>query len=737
MKYDTFEQDKSYLWNKFQSPILDTRTGVDNETLKNGVMVLAAELKGCPHPVIKARAFEYVARNVQIDVSPHDWFVGFGCWNRYDRPLSPLLGSWNAEINATYLKEVNKLVSILQETGINMYYKDFDHSVPDWDAVLTLGVPGLRERARYYRAEHEKNGRLTEAGQAYFDGIEITYSAILEMLERIRNYALDHAEGNARVLAVAECLKSLIHGAPTNTFEVLQLIYLYFIFGEHIDCMQVRSLGNLDRTLYPYYRQDIETGRFTEENIREFLAYFMMQWGSINNYWGHPFYLGGTNADGETEINSLSYIILDVFDELDIPTPKIQLKIAKNTPVEFINKAFDMIRRGHNSLVFVCEPSIKRAMMAMGYSAEEARTCDIKGCYEFAPRACCNETAGGHINMVKPVELVLNNGVDPLTGKECGLKTGLPEAFKTFDDFYTAYIRQLGAAIEKIIQCAVASEAYLHEINPAMVLSATITNSLETARDAFANGSVYNVTTILNAGFGTAVDALMAVKELVYDKQLVSLRELRDILKNNWAGHEKLRLKILHSTNKYGNGIDAVDFYADMIARFTANKINLRPNSRNGYFVASAHSARTFITLGEKTGASPDGRLAGEEISKNISPTMGMDVNGVTALVKSAAVIDSSMFQGDFPLDVMLHPATVRGSEGLAAMRTLLNTYMDKHGIAIHFNVFDAEVLMDAQKHPDKYQGLQVRVCGWNVRFNDIAKKEQDAYIKRALNICE
>ncbi|OGV49658.1 MAG: hypothetical protein A2017_07320 [Lentisphaerae bacterium GWF2_44_16] len=733
MKYGMLEEDKIYLLRKFQCPVFDPETGIDNETLKAGIMRLTKELEGQPHPVIKAKAFEYVTRNAWIDVNPHDWFVGFGCWNRKDLPLSALICKWNDEVNANYPEETSKLIELMN--GIIRCGKDFNHSVPDWDAIFSLGFPGLRERARRYRTEHERKGTLTREVQAYFDSIEIVYSAILEMLGRFRKYASDHAAGNKRILAIAECLDTLIHGAPTNTYEVLQLIYLYFIFGDHIDHMQVRSLGNLDRTIYPYYQKDIKEGRFTEENIREFFAYFLMQWASLDNYYGHPFYLGGTKANGESEINELSYLILDVFDKLDIPTPKIQLKTAENTPMEFLDKAFDMIRRGHNSLVFVCEPSIKRAMMAVGYSAEEARTCDIKGCYEFAPRGRCNETFGGIINMLKPMELVFNDGVDPFTGKECGIKTGNLENMRTFDDFYSAYIKQLGHIIEKIIQCANELEACLHEVNPGVLLSATVTNSLETAKDAFSNGSVYNVTTIWNTGFGSSVDALMAIREFVYEKKLITLTELKEILSKNWAGHEKLRLKILHGKNKYGNGIKDVDFYAEVIARFVANKINLRRNSRNGFYSASAHSAKFFTILGEKTGATPDGRFAGEEMSKNISPVMGMDTNGVTALVKSATSIDSALFQGDFPLDVMMHPATVQGREGLDAMKTLLRTYMDKHGIAIHFNIFDAKVLIDAQKHPDKYQGLQVRVCGWNVRFNDIAKKEQDEYIKRAMNI--
>ena len=462
-----------------------------------------------------------------------------------------------------------------------------------------------------------------------------------------------------------------------------------------------------------------------------------MQWASIDNYWGHPFYFGGTKANGESEINELSYLILDVYDQLAIPTPKLQLKVAPDTPTSFIDKALDMIRRGHNSIVFVSEKSIERALMGVGISKDEARTCDILGCYEFMPKGLGCYTVAGYINMLKPVELVFHNGVDPMTGITCGVKTGSLAELDSFDKFYSAYIRQLSHTIESVIECAGDFERHLSTISPAQVYSATIEHSLDCAKDGFHNGSVYNISALLSAGLASSVDALMAVKEFVYEKREVSLEQLRDIMLNNWTGHEKLRLKMLRSKNKYGNGIEAVDYYAEAIARYFAGKINLRPNSRNGFYIASGHSARTFITLAEKTGATPDGRLAKEEMSKNLSPVMGMDTSGVTALIKSVTRIDSALLPGDFPLDVMMHPATVQGEEGLAAMRTLLKTYMDKHGVAIHFNIFDANVLIDAQKHPEKYESLQVRVCGWNVRFNDIAQKEQDQYIKRALSIAE
>ena len=734
---NTFEQDKPYLWSKFQAPVFDPATGLDNETIKKNLLALTEELKDLPHPVVKARAFKYVARHVRIDVNPRDWFVGFGCWDRKDRPLDPLITKWDQEVDASRLTTL-QLMQDQKQAGTCGMGKDFDHSVPDWDAVFSFGFPGIRDRARRYRRQRQESGRMTAEAQAYFDGIEIAYTAILEMLQRFCDHALKRANGNQRMLACAECLDTLIHGPPTNTYEALHLVYLYFMFSEYIDRLQVRSLGNLDRTVYPYYCQDLMDGRYTEAQIREFFSYFMMQFASIANTWGHPFYFGGTRSDGESEINELSYLILDEFDKLDICSPKLQIKISPNTPAPFIDKAVDMIRRGRNSIVFLCEPSIKRAMMGYGATEEEARTCDITGCYEFVPRARGNCTIVGYLNLLKPIELVLYDGVDPHTHIECGCRTGELETINTFDDFYSAYLRQLGNTIEHVIQCANDFEQHLSYINPTSVYSATIENSLTTARDAFHDGSVYNLSSILTVGFANAVDAVMAIKEHVFEKRTLSLKELREVLRADWKGHEKLRLKMLLGKNKYGNGIDAVDSYAEAMARYLGNKINLRPNGRSGFYVASMHTPpRFYLHFGQKTGATPDGRMAGDELSKNISPTMGMDVNGVTALIKSATRMDSALHPADFPLSVMLHPATVQGDEGLAAMRTLLNAYMEGHGIAIQFNIFDAQTLIDAQARPDKYQGLQVRVCGWNVHFTDLSRKEQDMFIRRAQNISE
>ena len=241
----------------------------------------------------------------------------------------------------------------------------------------------------------------------------------------------------------------------------------------------------------------------------------------------------------------------------------------------------------------------------------------------------------------------------------------------------------------------------------------------------------------LMIGIGTTVDALLAVKELVYEKREFSLAELGRVMAADWAGHEELRLRMLRSKRKWGNNDAEANAIGAKIVKAVSAEINFKPNSRGGRFTLSGHNARQFIWEGEKTGATPDGRKAGEEMSKNISPTMGVDTEGVTALLNTVKSLDARDLPGDFPLDVALLPHTVAGEKGLQAMRTLIETYFDNGGMVIQFNIQDAETLRDAQAHPEKYENLQVRVCGWNVRWNDIPKVEQDKFIARAAAIAQ
>ena len=284
MLFGTYKEDEAYLWNKFRSPEFDSATGIDKDTAAKEV-VRFAELD-VPAPVVKARGFEFLAKNLQIEVDPHDFFPAFGCWARTPRPIDPLLGKLGKRVAL----QKGELWSLLNQSGASNIWIDFDHSVPEWEQVFTLGFPGLLRNAMEWREKHRADGTLDAKKEAYFEGIRITYEAILMMLERFIERAKVHK--NERCDFVAASLQRLHDGPPQNFFDALQLIYLYFMFSEHMDHLQVRSLGNLDWMLTPFYDRDLKNGTFTDEQMREMFDHFFMQWGSIDNYWGQPVYLG-------------------------------------------------------------------------------------------------------------------------------------------------------------------------------------------------------------------------------------------------------------------------------------------------------------------------------------------------------------------------------------------------------------------------------------------------------------
>ena len=239
---------------------------------------------------------------------------------------------------------------------------DFDHTVPDWDSLLSLGFKGILNRAE---ESFNKIKNPTEKQKDFFEGLKIEYGAIIDFINRLYEYSLTKKFEKAPL--ISNCLKNLRDGAPTDTYEALQLIYIYVMLSEHIEHYQVRTLGHgLDTSLLPFYKKDTESGIYTKEEIGELIGYFLMQFSAIGNYWGQPMYLGGTNADNSTRVTELSHLILDVYNELGIYNPKIQIKVNKTTPKEFVLKALDMIRSGISSIVFCNEDIITKSLMSKG-----------------------------------------------------------------------------------------------------------------------------------------------------------------------------------------------------------------------------------------------------------------------------------------------------------------------------------------------------------------------------------
>mgnify|MGYP000207750045 CR=1 FL=1 len=712
VNYD-FSQDVDYLKRKWREDVTDKDTGLGISGITSEWLSIAAESKNENWEIAKAKIFACGCDKVAIGVSKHDWFPAFAPWSFHrGHPCRKILSPRAEYVDATFSPGLRDKIAKGTKNGSWVVWKDYSHCAPDWDDLLQIGFPGIRDRLL-------KNWKDT----SYYPPRLITADAVLRFVKRIRDYAkkVNEETPSFRIEAEVASLERLLEGPPKTAYDVLLFIYLEWVMGENFDCFQVRTLSNLDRILAPYYQNDLAQGLTTEEEFRDQIRHFWWQWGSIDNYYGQPVYLGGTKADGTTEYNEVSRIILEVHDELALPTPKVHIKTAGNTPDWVWRMTLDMARR-QRSVTFCGEEPLNRAITSLGYSAEQARKCAIWGCYEWGILDSCNDTIPSYVSVLKPIELMLEAASD-----------GSFEA-PTFESFLAQYYQRLENTVKEARELSYETEKWVYKINPSMLFSLSIPYSVETGKDAFHDGTIAgNNSHILMVGLGSAVDSLLAIRELVYgnDKKM-SLEELGKVMAANWQGHEELRLRVLRSNLKWGNNSPDANKLGREISKHFAKESNNIPNSRNGRFVSGGHSSRRFVDFGKLTGATPDGRLAGEEISKNLSPAPGSDTEGVTALINTLSSLDAEDMPMDIPLDVMIHPSSVSGDVGLDVMRTLVERYHSYGLTLIQFNVFEASTLRDAQKNPHLYENLQVRVCGWNVRWNDLPPEQQEAYIRRA-----
>lgn len=697
-------------------------TGISGDEIIAGIIGNDGKLSDLPHPVRKAEAFRYVLENTRISCDKRDIFPAI---NSIDRPLNKTVADmWRREVFRDIIPEVEQKRAHLERDGIATIWPDYDHSVPIWERVFGLGFSGLLEESE--KARSKKNDLPAEQA-AFYDGIKITYSAIIAFIGRLEERA--KADGNVRL---EKALCKIKENAPQTFYEALLVDYLYFILSEHIEGLQVRSLSNFDRTFYLYYKNDLAKG-IRERQIREDLAYFLLQFTAIGNYWGQPVFLGGCKADESTEINELSYLFLDVYDRMGIYNPKIQIKVADSTPKDFLKKALDMIRRGNNSIVFVIDATIRKALEKVGIDRDRARLCYITGCYEYSPQGCYG--AGmNYMNLLKPLEYALHEGRDGVTGAFAGRKCPKASDYKCFDEFFAEYKAQLGYVIDQVVDVVNSFEEYLAYINPQSMLAATYPTCIKRGADPLCGGASENGSMMMFGFTADAADSLAAIKKYVFDSKKLTLDRFAKILDEDFKNDEKFRLELRKDRDKYGNNKDLPDSIANEIAKFVCSKVCGRPNAkkRNGDWNLGFHVARRSYDDAPQTASSPNGRRRGEELSKNLSASMGMNREGATAAILSATKIDATSFTCDAPLDLGLLPSSVKGDDGLEAMYGLLMTFKKRGGHAMHINVFDADTLRKAQREPEKYGDLQIRVCGWNVLFNNISKEEQDGFIRQA-----
>lgn len=679
---------------------------------------LICENNSISKPMRKAKAFEIIANEAPVAVDKEDIFqekIFSG------NIIGSITAKWQNEIVNTYLKEENTFINEMwKKYGVFKTDSDFGHTSPNSKLLLDVGFRGLYERLEQYSTRES----LTNKQIDFYDSCKITIRAIETIIERLADAVKPYNEDNYIAL------KNLSHKAPGNIYEAMQLLIVYFYIHEYVYGTRVRTLGRLDVLLQPFYERDTQNGTFTKAEIKEMLKFFLYKIWLMNVPFDLPFALGGMDENGNDVTNDMSYLIVETYNELNIYSPKIHIKVCEKTPQKFIKLVLNCIRGGNSSFVFVNDEVAIRSLVKVGIKEKDARNYVPIGCYEpavWGVEMGCTDNGG--LNLAKMAELVLTCGYDNASDAFLNAITGTVESYEDF-------VREIKKLIEHYVEYALhyvrKIEGYYGEINPEAILSSMYDESAERGVDVYEGGAKYNNSSFSFYGIASLVDSLAAIKKIVFEEKKVTYTKFCEILKNNWQGYETLRNYAQNECPKYGNNIEEVDEIAVDIANFIADVVNNKPNGRGGVFKATCFSIDYCFTYGHKTMATPDGRFSGTPLSKNLSPTNGMDKEGITSLIQSVTKMDLSKFPNGSVLDVVLHPTAVSGEEGLECFYAVLKTYFQKGGMAMHGNVFDAETLRDAQKHPDKYRNLQVRLCGWNVFFVNLTKEEQDSFIAQA-----
>lgn len=693
--------------------------GLTNGELEKEVAELENAMQGESKALIKAKSMALLLEKGRLGLTEQDIFQEkIDACNIIQHQRTRW---WKAARNE-YFEEIVVWGELLRnKMGFLRAARDFGHTTSDTDALVKLGFSGLLERLD--RAE-DAIENPTKQQKEFYEAGRIVLQALMTLCRRFADAQAEKDPENAA------CFRQLAMGAPRNLYEAMQLIIVYFYIHEYIGATRVRTLGRLDRIFYPFYEKDLEDGTLTHESAEELMKYFLNKFWAMDVVADMPFAIGGVDEQGNDVTNAVSHLIVDTYRQLNIYSPKIHVRVSEKTPADFVKKVLACIRGGSSSFVFANDTVAIEAMRRCGATLEEARNYVFIGCYEaavFGQELPCTGT--GFLSMPKLLELAFTKGRDHGTKILVGLNTGEPE---TYEAFVEALKKQLKWALEKAMKNISLMETHYPEINPDPLLSVMMEPCVKKGVDIYSGGAKYNNSSMAMGSIGSFADAVYAVKKLVYDEKRLTFKELADILKADWEGHEDLRLEMVASKEKYGNNVDAVDDIAVEFSNFFASCVNGHPNGRGGIFKAASYTTDFCFKTGKVTMATPDGRKAGQPFSKNLGAATGMDRNGITGVILSATKVDLAQFPNGSVLDVVLHPTAVRGEAGLDAMYALLITYFKKGGYALHGNVFDAAQLRKAQQEPEKYANLQVRVCGWNAYFLTLTKPEQEAFIKQA-----
>ena len=589
------------------------------------------------------------------------------------------------------------------------------------------------------------------AKQEQLKAMHITAESLIRFGERHAQEAHQQAKTardpkrKAELEKIAEICERVPRHKPRTFWEALQ--YYWFVHlgvTMELNPWDAFNPGRLDQHLFPFYKNETEAGTITREQAEELLHCF---WIKFNNQPAPPkvgvtaaesstytdfaqINTGGVKPDGSDAVNEVTYLLLDVIEEMRLLQPSSSVQLSKKNPDRFMKRAAKIIRTGFGQPSIFNTDVVVQEMIRQGKTLADARNGGTSGCVETGAFGKENYSLTGYFNMPKVLEITLNNGVDPRTGRKIGIETGDPTQFESFDEFFAAYRKQLNHFIDIKMRGNHVIERLYATYLPVPFLSLVIDDCIEKGKDYNDGGARYNTSYIQGVGLGSITDAVTAVKYHIYDRQTISMADLLAALKADFKCHERTRLMLVNKTPKFGNDDDyADDVMRDLFEVYFA-AVDGRSNTKGGTYRINLLPTTVHVYFGSVIGAMPDGRFAEKPLSEGISPVQGADRHGPTAVIKSASKIDHTRTGGTL-LNQKFTPQLLKDDDGLTKMVQLVRTYFKLDGHHIQFNVVDVETLRKAQQNPEEYRDLIVRVAGYSDYFCDLGEALQNEIIER------
>jgi pyruvate formate-lyase/glycerol dehydratase family glycyl radical enzyme len=740
-------------------------------------------------PVKRAQSFYYLMDHKTISIQPGELIVGekgpspkatptypeLCCHSLSDlelldsRPKIPF--KVDAATRAEYKKEI---IPFWQ--GKSMRDRIFAEMTDEWKAAYEAGIftEFMEQRAPGHTVLDDKiyhmgmldfiddihtalagldflNDSQAYARQEELKAMEISARALLRISERYADLAgslaTDETDPVRKVELeqIAEICRHVPAHTPRTFREALQ--YYWFVHlgvTTELNTWDSFCPGHLDQHLFPFYQCEIAAGTLTREAAEELLHCF---WIKFNNQPAPPkvgvtaaesgtytdfaqINLGGVLPDGSDAVSELTYLLLDVIEDMRLLQPSSSIQVSKKNPDRFIKRAAMIIRTGFGQPSIFNSDLIVQELVRQGKDLVDARQGGSSGCVEVGAFGKENYNLTGYFNLPKVLEITLHNGIDPRTGNKIGISTGDPASFACFDDLFAAFEKQLRYFVDVKVRGSNVIERLYAVFMPAPFLSLLIDDCIVHGKDYHDGGARYNTSYIQGVGIGTITDAMTAINHHVYQNKNINLVELIEDLRADFDGCETLRQKLINRTPKYGNDDDAADQVMMRIFNAYFDAVDGRKNTKNGTYHINMLPTTVHIYFGSVTGATPDGRLAFTPLSEGISPVQGADRKGPTAVLRSAAKMDHARTGGTL-LNQKLTPELLKDDGGLVNLVQLVRTYFKLDGHHIQFNVVDAATLKAAKEHPNQHRDLIVRVAGYSDYFCDLSEALQDEIIAR------